>query len=844
MTSLTVVATGASGTRPWNLAASKDGQVLYIPNTTTPGTITVLNSNTLAIIASVAVGNSPEPIGVDPSGQLIFVANTSDSTVTVLDTATLTQQAVIPVSEAPVNYGNNNFVGQLNGRPLLYTATDETLIAGVTAVGGTSIASSGNITINTTGSARIGGTMVASGSVTVNVAANLTVNSVTAGLLYNAPTGVISGSNIAQAGSVSIAAGSINVASSIASPVGITANGGSVSMIASGGNIDLGTGALNVQANGGHVQLLSAGDILGKGTNNTFTARAAGTSGAFTGGGIELGAGMTSSTWLPDYFASRNTSFIATDQYIGNNVIITSNGSSGLIAADISGGGSVNVGSVNPLMPSNLNVLGGALVFHALNGRSINLDPDFNAFAFPFQIPAPAPLVPPLLAPNMAGPVVVNPPPALPVPRVATDTLPEQPVDTRSPSKQGNEPVAVRLSGAQNTIALACTPYLASNESEGGTMVVGESGAIFNFGESKSQPTQVNLTAGTVLVNAGEKGATINTSQGEQVLTKGSIAIVRESRSGVVRFLNLHSESTAQIVITDADNKQIILQAGPGEEIVVADGATAEEELIPIDGVERATVGAAILVYGKKVRKNRFNLEKMQEVAFGRCPAAATILRVRNPKPTGQEGHTVPISYVGGSLPAIPMQRSIATDRLGIKQSKDAQFANAGHNQWSLTHGEVLLNTPTTVTIDLGNTKACVPANSTALIKRTVQGSIVRNIGGSSKLQVITGNKRVNLSPGQEMVTSSQREELLQLLQTDNVGRRRLFYSQFGSSHVAIAEISLASVVTESSLVYNTMRAKDGRDLRTANQVLKTAAALAVVTASHGQYSAVSDESK
>lgn len=68
----------------------------------------------------------------------------------------------------------------------------------------------------------------------------------------------------------------------------------------------LGAGNLSLTAAGGNVTVFALGKVTGSGANNNITARSGGTDASFTGGGIEIGAGLTSSSNL----SNRTNQFI------------------------------------------------------------------------------------------------------------------------------------------------------------------------------------------------------------------------------------------------------------------------------------------------------------------------------------------------------------------------------------------------------------------------------------------------------------------------------------------------------------------------------------------------------
>ena len=71
---------------------------VYIPNTNS-NTISVIDTATNNITATVNVGTTPAGVAVTPDGTKVYVANSGDNPgdVSVIDTATNTVTATVPV---------------------------------------------------------------------------------------------------------------------------------------------------------------------------------------------------------------------------------------------------------------------------------------------------------------------------------------------------------------------------------------------------------------------------------------------------------------------------------------------------------------------------------------------------------------------------------------------------------------------------------------------------------------------------------------------------------------------------------------------------------------------------
>ena len=92
----TVVATVNVGLVPIELGASPDGAHVYVPNSGS-NTVSVINTATNTVVATVNVGLLPQAVAVSPDGSRAYVANVNSNTVSVINTATNTVVATVDV---------------------------------------------------------------------------------------------------------------------------------------------------------------------------------------------------------------------------------------------------------------------------------------------------------------------------------------------------------------------------------------------------------------------------------------------------------------------------------------------------------------------------------------------------------------------------------------------------------------------------------------------------------------------------------------------------------------------------------------------------------------------------
>src|SRR5262249_43923096 len=92
----TVVATVPVGSFPRGVAITPDGTHAYVANSVS-GTLSVIDTATNTVVATVPMGSFPFWVAITPDGTHAYVTNFDSTTVSVIATATNTVVATVPV---------------------------------------------------------------------------------------------------------------------------------------------------------------------------------------------------------------------------------------------------------------------------------------------------------------------------------------------------------------------------------------------------------------------------------------------------------------------------------------------------------------------------------------------------------------------------------------------------------------------------------------------------------------------------------------------------------------------------------------------------------------------------
>jgi hypothetical protein len=392
-----------------------------------------------------------------------------------------------------------------------------------------------------------------------------------AGSLNNNPTpppstGNLLPSQIATKGSLILSAGgSVDVSGNDNQ---LTSNGNDLKITATTSTVKFGT-ANQIVANGGNILVFAKGSITGS-TNNFFHARSVGdptspsTSAASTGGGIEIGSGLTSSTNLTAALALKQPIAVPNPPagalgpgvvYIGNNL--------GVIKANFpsTGPSPINLNSQNTI-PATLTLTRGAIIFDAQGGTQNQ----FDGGMFQTEALKPIAMVSPL-EPEEAN----------------NSTLP---VILRS-TESGATAVAVGNYNAELHIIEmpdGSSTIAAANQESLQSKVTGK-----HFAQIYARPNthfvhtngSVRLNRGEVFVNAAANSVELKTELATVQALKGALLSVRTIQGNTY----IRSCSSAGTVQVNVDGKTFAIN--PGEEMLLTNHRPDESEVRPTDGIGR-----------------------------------------------------------------------------------------------------------------------------------------------------------------------------------------------------------------------------------------------------------------
>ncbi len=420
----------------------------------------------------------------------------------------------------------------------------------------------------------------------------------------------------------------------------------------------------------------------------------------------------------------------------------------------------------------------------------------------------------------------------------------------------------------------------------------------------------------------GAPGTTLSVNKDSGlVLKEGKVAIVSSGRPiSVLRPMGNVTVAPYSVVIIDATenttrvasvdggtaqftlnngSKTETLKASAGQEVVVADPSAEDEEMIPVDGVDRVAISGTISIAGAKVQTNQFDQQEMAAKEPLLDPLKCKICQVTNQRmqallrrlgeslvpptpPLKSEIHlepTLPGLYSKASISAVPFAESSAQTKsidgdestlvpiafatpapsaavvksgIHTLQGPTVTCKHDGRSRVSIKEkmvlileGESLVVAKQEAFVKAGKAVLHLQPGAVALVRVHKGRSYIRNIfePRAKAVEVIVGTKRSIVTVGCEMVVAPPSEKLERVF-IDTVGRRRLVRYDERGSGIFVSEVSMISLIMDSELLSKLFQSAELEDKSLSSRILKMAACLSLVTSGHGTFGQAKDLAK
>ncbi len=417
----------------------------------------------------------------------------------------------------------------------------------------------------------------------------------------------------------------------------------------------------------------------------------------------------------------------------------------------------------------------------------------------------------------------------------------------------------------------SCQPF--TFEEHDGSLIVGTGPAKF----APSQDRTLLLREGKILVITVDKIHVVRTPYCNITIPVNTASIIEVDPQGLVRIANLAGGKTSITICRN--DETLILAAAPGEQLVLAENSVSsisEEQFstFSFPEVSHQKVSAWNLeisgLRGQKVKfdrqqmaqnepllhcsmgcVNQNQLRRLEQLMQSMTSEFAVLKSMEKTRPRNLIQSALPqalnklrpVSFNESELKGILSFNTLNAGNALIKYTGKCRFSLTSPGLILLEEGEALVSAKKKTVVKAGQAHVEMKAGTVAVINYQDGLLKVRNIYEKKNTAVITtvANKRViGLQVGQELIIGRRGISLNRTLSQDPVGRRRLNSLDLKSGHTCISsEISLSSLLQNSSILCQLIRSNDEQDREMASKIMKIAVCLSLVTSSHGNYSMV-----
>ena len=136
-----VTATIPVGSQPEAISVSADGNKVYVANNNS-NNVSVINTLSNTVIATIPVGTTPKGICISPDNNLAYITNLADGTVDIINTISDTIITMIDVGVSPIGIcispsGNNVYVANFSSNTVSVISTLSNTVTATIKVGST-----------------------------------------------------------------------------------------------------------------------------------------------------------------------------------------------------------------------------------------------------------------------------------------------------------------------------------------------------------------------------------------------------------------------------------------------------------------------------------------------------------------------------------------------------------------------------------------------------------------------------------------------------------------------------------------------------------------------------------
>lgn len=352
-----------------------------------------------------------------------------------------------------------------------------------------------------------------------------------------------------------------------------------------------------------------------------------------------------------------------------------------------------------------------------------------------------------------------------------------------------------------------------------GQVLTGDIGTLLS-----QEREMIILHKGRLAVNSGQSTTLVKTSKCSVKINPSSIAIIDDQMGKPLHVIALYGKRDA-VSINGPVTRGSDVYAVAGQELVVSQN---DDEMIPVDGNNDAVVSGGVEVRSNVV-KNDVSvadvIEQYQRRA-GKLARLSNVLPSSDTTKALQSGNDVWRVFNSEKSTESPMQ-IVAQPGAQIEQDADGKI--------KLLSGMLFLSARSNGRINTPYADVDVRRNGIAMLEVDDNLGRIKSFSGPGDLQVVAGDSKFDLAPGQELLISKHNPSDVEIIPADAIARRARTQSQsIAGRHFMINDFSITSMLRYPG--YRKMLAESDRSGKLCDRILKTAVVVEMVTRGRGKY--------
>ncbi|HEY9793023.1 MAG TPA: hypothetical protein V6D22_21655 [Candidatus Obscuribacterales bacterium] len=396
-----------------------------------------------------------------------------------------------------------------------------------------------------------------------------------------------------------------------------------------------------------------------------------------------------------------------------------------------------------------------------------------------------------------------------------------------------------------------------------GLTVIGEKGTEF----APAGNDTMQLNRGKILASSAKLPVKIETKKGIVVLAPGSTAIISQQDSGKVAVQMLEGPQAVMQMKDQATVQQKIASAGSGErrtqltapagqELIIGDDDSDEEELIPVDGNERTVVEASIKVVGGTAVRAKINVEQIANndplfnCTEGCLPAE---IRDRYNKLKGVANRSQPNNtsmikdgtsplHAVAYHPAVAGVSTLASYNFSSGSMRYLNNAKVGtdHGTIVISSGQTVITAEAATTVSTPQAKINLLTGDIVVVTCTPDGTNIVPIWRNGDTSTTVTRDGISVVPrlGQDVTVCNNEAAYQRFQNSDRFARRNVRVTETPKgARLMTSEVSFVSMITgKTPIVDALLSSKAKEDAAITAKLKKMAVVLSVVTGGHGNY--------